>query len=62
MIVPKSRLDSLAVTASTAATGSGTGSSAAPMKSATSIAIVPPRPLLKDNSNVPSSAPAVVGS
>ena len=62
VIVPKSRLDSLAVTASTAATGSGTGSSAAPVKSATSIAIVPPRPLLKDNSNVPSSVPAVVGS
>ena len=62
VIVPKSRLDSLAVTASTAATGSGAGSSAVPVNSATSMTIVPPIPLLKENSNVPSSAPTLVGS
>ena len=62
VIVAKFRLDSLAVTANTAATGSGTGSSAVPVNSATSMAIVPPIPLLKDNSNVPSSVPALVGS
>ena len=60
--VPKSRVAGVAVIVSAAGSGGSTGSSAVPIKLATSMAIVAPRPLLKDSSSAPSSAPAVVGS